>query len=306
MRIGLLGTGQHYVQAAQVLEDLEIVHRPVASGDDNAQHALQSLLDEQLDGLIVGAQVGPYVQVIQQAIEPMPHILWDVPPTVTAEEIQTLCQVGQRENSFVQPALAYRYLPVLKSLKQMLQEDRLGQILSIKISYPAKRPPTEPEVDVVAVRGLACIDLLRWLTGDEIRQVYLAMATSQADMQVFDLALLSVTLNRGAYAVLDIGWSLPAVYPASERLKLEIVGQTGNIRVDAFHQNLSLYHSRVEWASWGSDPTVELLRAFRECILSGQAPEVDCQQAYQAYQVIRAAYLSARKGVPVTTGLSRY
>ncbi len=262
---------------------------------------VRALLAERLDAGLVCADTTSRPALIQMAAGAVPHLLCDVPLAPTMEAAAAALATYEAEDGMLQPALYLRFAPVLHTLKQVLDERRLGRILSVKVIYHGKRSANLPDTDVLLGRGLHIVDALRWLLKDEITEVYAQAGTALfgGDPGQQDGGLLSLTMAGGAYATADVSLALPEAYPARETLKFEIIGDAGSIRVDAFRQHVDLHTTSTRWVNWGSDPQIEMLRAFLEDAAASRPPSVTGQDALRAQAAIMAALQSCSSGAPV-------
>lgn len=263
------------------------------------------IVNQGVDAVIVGAEPADRPALIRLAAGTTPCLLCDIPFAPTLEETRAALAACETHGTMVQPTLYLRYAPVMRTLRQVLDERRLGQVLSVKITYHGKRsmdlPEPEPSASAIFYRGPHIIDLLCWLLNTEITEVYAqtGMALLGNNPGIEDAGMLSLSLANGAYATADVSWALPEAYPAPENLKLEIIGDAGSIRVDAFRQHVDLHTTSTRWVNWGTDPLAEMLRQFLDIVAAGRFPELDGQMALRAQVIVMAAQRSSVTGTPV-------
>jgi predicted dehydrogenase len=249
MRVTLLGQShpqaQPYLRALQALPEIEVASTPP------------------FDAAIVCAP-----ELIEQAAAPV--ILCEIPFAPTTAQSEKMVAACRARGATLYPALSLRFLPVFKSLKQMIVKNELGQSLSMKVKYETRKLPDDAANPLIA-HIMQAVDLLRWLLDTEITDLYSEAGSGllhpgHADA---DAVILSVMLANGTYATLDVSLSLPPAYPAPEDLTLEIIGTGGWARVDAYRQKIDTYASdSVRWANWGSDRVTELLRELVDLTLA--------------------------------------
>ena len=122
-----------------------------------------------------------------------------------------------------------------------------------------------------------------------------------------DAGMLSFKLDTGAYGTLDTSWSRPRSYPTWGDVKIEVLGERGIARVDAFSQNLAIYSDqtgKAEWVHWGSDADLGLVHDFVNMIATGREPFITGYDGLKALEVALAAYDSAERGEPVVLPLA--
>lgn len=316
MRVGILGLAHprvyDYLKHLRTLADVEVIGvwdqdgaraRQVAAGFEVAVHtAPETLLGQQPDGAIVCAPPAARHALVAQAAEAASWLMCEVPLGATLADARAMAEACESRGAKLLPAFTLRFAPALLALKQWLDEGKLGQLLSVKLAHPGKRPAGGAATGgAVFQRAPHALDLMRWLLATEVAEVYAEIGKGllHAGMDSDDVGLLSVALANGVYATLDVSWSLPPTYPTHESLGMEIIGDAGSVRLDAFRQNIDLYADDVAWVNWGSDAARELLRHYISCMAEGQPPAAGAQDAIRAQEIVQAAYQSASVGAPV-------
>ena len=217
-----------------------------------------------LDAVVVCGATQQRPALIQQAAALTGHILCPVPFGPTVADAEQCVRGAAEKGVHLHPALTLRYVPVLQSLRSMIEQGTLGQLLSLKLQHQA-RSMAIPGRELLQQNLLHAVDLVRWLCATDIVETYAEVGTGlvQADASVVDVAVLSVVLANGAYATLDTSLSLPGSFPAPEELQIEVIGTGGWVRVDAYRQRIDTYAAAdVTWAEWGSRPVTALVEAF--------------------------------------------
>lgn len=138
-------------------------------------------------------------------------------------------------------------------------------------------------------RTLPAIDLLRWLFNTDFVEIQAEIGKGLLHPDTDDISVLSLALTNGAYATLEVSWSLPASYPLRENLRMEMLGDAGSIKVDAFHQSIDGYAAGVTRIYWGSHPLDELVRHFMDCISSKCIPLISANDALRAHEIAQLA-----------------
>jgi UDP-N-acetylglucosamine 3-dehydrogenase len=278
MRIALLGTShphtREYLRTLTALSAVEVV----GLFDENdapgctlaAEFAVPHLTDAQAlpatapDAVIVGGTLNRRPALIEQALTMAGSLLCELPLAPTPDGVNETMQLCQARGATLTPALSLRLLSVFRSLKQILEKNELGQVVSARLEYQIRKP-TDAGRDLMLENIAQTIDLLCWLFGVDIAELYAETGRGllHSDKKVDDAALLSVALSNRIYATLDVSMALPPGYPAPEDLKLEVIGTEGTARVDAYRQKIDTYTDTGSIsASWGSSRFAELLDGF--------------------------------------------
>ena len=274
----------------------------------------EGLLDEKLDGVVICAENVAHRPLTELAAPRTPHILCEKPIATTLADAQAMIDVCAAHGTKLQIAFPVRFSPPVQRLKALLDEGTLGRIYSVKTTNHGRMPggwfmdPALAGGGAVIDHTVHVIDLLRWFWNTEVTEVYAEVGYSllHPNLGIDDAGLLSFQLAMGAYGTLDTSWSRPESYPTWGDVKLEVLGERGIARVDAFNQNLAVYSDEVgkgEWISWGSNIDLGLIQDFVDMIVTGREPFITGTDGLKALEVALAAYRSADRGEPVSLPL---
>lgn len=174
--------------------------------------------------------------------------------------------------------------------------------------------------------GCHYIDLMRYITQDEIVSVQAETATrSGEDIEVEDVAVLSMRLKSGAVASLHVGYLLALSgggyqNPAGYDTYIGINGQLGRVhwsapgaptelRVETVHPD---WAGAPQWSShyvagaspaYGGKSGEAFMRRFLESAQFGTPAWTSGEDALQVARVVDAAYESSRTGQRITIDL---
>ncbi len=272
--------------------------------------ALNTLLDSQLDGLVICSANAHHRRQVEAAAGTVPHILCEKPIATTEQDARAMIEICQRTGTKLQIAFPVRFAPAVRQAREMLQEERLGQVYSASCTNHGSMPgswfvdPTQSGGGAVLDHTVHVIDLLRWFWHTEVTEVYAEIGQSllHAGLGIDDTGLLSFQLANGIYGTLDTSWSRPPGYYTWGNVTMELVGAEGVLSVDAFRQHLTLTRSalgRTRWQPWGTSPDQGLMDDFIDMMRTGRAPSITGNDGLKALQVALAAYESVRTGLPV-------
>jgi predicted dehydrogenase len=147
------------------------------------------------------------------------------------------------------------------------------------------------------------VDLVRWLTGERVAEVYAETASRLHDIEVEDVNVLSMELEDGTQFTLDGSWSRPDGFRTWGDATLELLGEEGRVSVDCFDQTLTRTRDGADPATdlvfWGTDADRGLLLDFLDAARADRPPETTVAEGRDAVAVVEAAYESAERGEPV-------
>lgn len=320
--IGLLSvTHLHADSYAKCLNEIDSVNFLGSAGSENARHNVTEKADEygteactpddllaHADGVIVCAANADHRHWVERAAEAGVDVLCEKPFAPSVDDAQAMIDACTDAGVHLGVAMPLRFSQPVRNAKSALANDALGDVRFLSGTNRGRMPggwfvdPAKSGGGAVMDHTVHIVDVVRWLTGNEVREVYAEIDTRFHDIPVEDVNLLSMELTDGTQFVLDGSWSKPDEWDTWGDATLRIVGTEGVISVDCFDQTIK--HTRVESGIqslfWGSNPDKGLIRDFVEAVANDRPPLTTGTDGVDAVAVIEAAYRSAEQGVPVT------
>ncbi len=329
IRIGILSFAHMHAHSyASCLKRMEAVELVGIADDDVARGAemagqfetrlfpnAEALLETGLDGVLVCSENAAHRLLVELAAPHVPYILCEKPIATTLADAQAMLDTCAAHGAHLGIAFPVRFAPAVQELRAWIAEERLGRIFAVQATNQGQMPdgwfvqPERAGGGAVMDHTVHVMDLLRWFWNAEVVSVYaeIGWGLLHPGLAIDDVGLLSFRLSNGIYGTLDTSWSRPQSFPSWGNVRLEVVGECGTARLDAFSQNLTLYDdgaARMKWVPWGSDMDMGLMRDFVGAIEEGRAPCASGWDGLKALEVALAAYQSARRGAPVALPLS--
>jgi len=167
--------------------------------------------------------------------------------------------------------------------------------------------------------GVHWIDLFRWLLQDEVQEATGMVSHLQHGLDVEDNSFALLRFCGGATATLDIGYSVPAEYPAGRDLFIGIRGTRGALSwspawggtadevfvcsdgsdfADGPVRTFQIGSRAVP--GYGGISGLAFLRETVEAMVAGRPPEITGVDGLRALEVVEAVYESAATGRTVT------
>lgn len=323
-RIGILSFAHmhaySYADALTKIDGVDLVgvwNEDGVRGEEYARHFKtrfyqdnQALLQEGLDGVLICSDNVSHRGLTELAARHTRHILCEKPISTTLEDARAMIEACEASGTKLQIAFPVRFAPPVISLKQLMEQQALGRIYSLKTTNHGSMPggwfvdPARSGGGAVIDHTVHVIDLLRWFFGAEVTEVYaeIGYGLLHPDQTIDDAGILSFSMSNGAYGTLDTSWSRPAAFPTWGDVTIEVVGERGWIRLDAFKQQFAVYSnqaSKAQWVGWGSNMDLGLIRDFVGMIREGREPSITGYDGLKALEVALAAYRSSETGAPV-------
>lgn len=283
--------------------------REFASDHDVDFLEADSLL-ETVDAAIICSTNADHRTWAERAAEAGVHVLSEKPlapePAVARDIVDTCAEADVH----LGVAMPLRFSLPARKAKDTLEEGALGSLQMISGTNRGKMPGSwfvDPDASgggAVMDHTVHIVDLVHWLTGERVAEVYAEVGSHFHDLSVEDVNLLSMTLTDGTQFSLDGSWSRPDSWDFWGDATVSLVGTDATVDIDCFAQKAKLTDdtedgSGVQSLYWGDDPNGGLVADFVDAVRNDRQPEITGREGVDAVAVVEAAYESAERGEPV-------
>jgi UDP-N-acetylglucosamine 3-dehydrogenase len=322
VRIGIMSVAHMhahaYASAINEIPEAELVgiadHDAARTADAAKQHntrafaGYEELLGAGLNAVVVASENVHHRRLTEMAANAGLHVLCEKPLATSPEDGDAVIAVCRNAGVQLMTAFPCRFSPAMVRLKEAVDEGRIGKVLAMRGTNRG-RCPYDWFVDPKLSGGGAVIDhtvhvtdLMRWVLGKEVTEVYAEIDNRMNHQQFDDVGFLTMEFEGGVFATLDTSWSRPKSFPTWGDVTLAVVGEKGTLSLDMFAQNLTLYSDRTggaSWVPWGSNIDLLMMQAFVKSVADGARVPVTGEDGLRAAEVALAAYASAKAGKPV-------
>ena len=286
--------------------------------DAHLFESYDALLAEQPDGVVVCSENARHRPLVEQAAAAGVHVLSEKPLATTIYDAQAMICACEEAGVRLMTAFPMRFSAPVRAVKTMIDDHQLGHVYGCSATNQGQLPllhtayPRGWFIDRTLAGGGAAADhtvhvadLLRWLLGSEVTEVYADLHDIFYHDQVDGVetgGLVMLTFANGAFASIDCSWSKPPNYPTWGGLTMELVGEKGMVSVDGFKQISTVYNAerpRPYWTYWGSDANQSMIDEFAAAIREQRDPAVTGHDGFKAVEIVDAVYRSASSGHPV-------
>ncbi|MCL6625266.1 Gfo/Idh/MocA family protein [Alicyclobacillus shizuokensis] len=274
----------------------------------------QAVLNQpDVEAVVICSENARHAEMVVAAAEAGKHVLCEKPIATSMEDGRRMVAACNEASVKFQIAFPIRFSTPVQRVKHQVDQGKLGQLMAINGTNRGQNPggwfvdPALSGGGAVLDHTVHVIDIMRWYTGSEVREVYAEVGTRFSARSVDDCGLLTMSFENGVIAAHDPSWSRPKTFPTWGDVTLRLIGTAGALTVDALAQNLVRYDDEagtVKHIMWGDDPDEQMLNSFIESIYNDAAPLVTGEDGLKATEVALAAYESARTGRPVKLPLS--
>ncbi|GAB6928675.1 Gfo/Idh/MocA family oxidoreductase [Paenibacillus sp. JCM 10914] len=262
-----------------------------------------ALLSEPLDAVVICSENARHAEITKRAAQAGKHILCEKPLGLTESEMLEMIQACKDHGVQLMTAFPCRYITSVQQAKQAIDAGAIGDILAMKGTNRGTMPGgwfidrEQSGGGAVLDHTVHVMDLMHWLTGSKVEEVYAHAETLYHDTDIDDAGMVHVRFANGVVGVLDPSWSRNRNFPTWGDVTLEIVGTKGVLNIDSFAQKNDVFSDvagkAAAWSFWGDDMDGGLVNSFVNSIRDGKPVEITGEDGYNSARVAIAAYESA-------------
>ncbi len=255
-----------------------------------------------------------HLEAAQQVISRGIHLLVEKPIAFSRKEGQEIIDAAHRVGVKLMVGHIERFNPAVQLLKSHLMEKKLGQIFQIAARRQGPFPARIRDVGVVVDLAVHDLDVMRFVTGEDISRVY-AETEYQIRTDHEDLFAGLVRLTNGIVGTLSINWLTP-----TKIRELSVIGDLGMYYVNYLTQDLFFYEnpeaSGPEWDTFRvlrgvsegrmvrhvvrkKEPLLAEIESFIHSVVTDSDVAVSGQDGLTALSVAKALVESGRNNQPV-------
>ncbi|MGQ0810903.1 MAG: Gfo/Idh/MocA family protein [Nitrospiraceae bacterium] len=311
--VGLIGLGRHGIRYARhLLNDVpeaELVavcrrHAELGLGI-TAVHPVACYADyrdliraPEVEALVVATPPSLAHSICLAAVKAHKPILMEKPLALTASEAREMVQAASKEAVPLMTAQTLRFDPTVLALKAAVGTVAPRRSLAIthrieRRSLAGQDPHEWKGRGVLMEVGIHSLDLIRFLTGDEITEVCCRLdPSSSAEPEM--RAVITLRTTGGMTCLLDISRE------TAERMsRLEWMGDGGQLVADWCARTLSQttgHDGLKQWTLEAQPTLVPALRAFLDAVRDGRPMPITGHDGQRAVEIAEACYRSAAIG----------
>lgn len=268
--IGVGAMGRNHARLLGGMEGVELVG--VADADLASAEAITSryggapfadpeaLLDRlRPEVVIIAVPTVDHLQVALQAIDRRIHLLVEKPLAFDVPEGEKIIAAAEQAGVVLMVGHIERFNPAVIALKEKIAAGELGRLFQLDARRQGPFPARIKDVGVVIDLAVHDLDIMRYVSGEEIVRVY-AETERRIHSSREDLLTGLVRLSDGAIGTLTTNWLTP-----TKIRELYVTGEHGMFRVDYLTQDLYFYENAVaDRSDWD---TIQVLRGVSEGIM---------------------------------------
>lgn len=320
--IGVGAMGQHHARIYNQMPDTELVgvadmNEELGEQIARLYHTVaysdyrQLLNTAKLDLVTIAVPTKYHYQVALDALAAGCHVLLEKPIAATEEEAQELNERASMLGRKLMVGHIVRFDPAVQALKARLQAGELGRIFQVRCRRLGPFPTRIQDVGVVIDLATHDLDMIRYITGQEVVRVY-AETEQRIHSAHEDILIGTVRLTDGTIGVLDINWLTP-----TKIRELTVTGERGMFLVDHLTQDLFFFENAETYdEQWSAisllrgvsegrmiryplrkyEPLKAELEGFIQAVVENKPTPVNGADGLMALRLARALVQSGREG----------
>lgn len=317
IKLGILSTAHNHSDAyAEALKALEIADLVAVADEDEErgrkfaeQHDIEygsrAEILEQIDAGIVTAANANHLEWTEAAAKAGVHVLCEKPLATTEDNARAMVRVCESSGVILGVAMPVRFSEPARLAKTAVENGEIGELQAIigtnilmqKTGGDWMTDPERSGGGAIMDHTVHIIDLARWITGQEVANVYAESGTRFTNIPVEDIVVLSMAMQDGTPLTHDGSWRQPKSWDFWGDVTMRLIGTKGVLEIDCFDQTLTQttdigQDPGIDSVYWGTDMNKELLRDFVTAVSAGEQPEISGQEGVREVQIVEAVYES--------------
>jgi len=326
MRIGLIGVGRIGAFHASTLRRLPQVDSLIVTDADlgrargvasqlgiTVAESVTGLLGAGIDALVIASATGSHPELIKRGVHAGLPVFCEKPVAADVEGTLDVIKSVSGSAAEVQIGFQRRFDAGFRAAREAAQSGSLGWLHTIRSTTFDAAPPPAGYIPgsggIFRDCGVHDFDVIRWVTSQEVRQVYAVGANRGEDFfraaGDVDTACATLSLDDGTLAVVSCARYNAAGYD----VRLEVLGSAGSLCA-GLDGRMPL-RSAEPGESFPSGPAYRQfterfrdaysaeLTAFTEVAAGRMASPCTLEDALEAFYVAEACELSRQRNGPV-------
>lgn len=290
----------------------------------------KEMLEKEKPELVsIATESGIHAEIALHCIEKGVHVIIEKPMAMSMDDANQIIQRSEEKNVKVSACHQNRFNVAVQELRKAVEAGRFGRLShgSIHVRWNRNKGYYEqaPWRGTWAQDGGALmnqcihgIDLLRWMMGNEVEEVYGATRQQFHNyLEAEDIGMAVVKFKNGAIGTIE---GTTNVYPQNLEETLFLFGESGTAKIGGTStNNIDVWNFADETAEDAKNKGLEeatsnvygnghtsLFADMMDAIANDRKPYVDAVAGRNALEMILAIYKSQKTGQPVKLPLSEF
>ena len=290
----------------------------------------KQMIDEnKLDLISIATESGVHAEIALYCIEKNINIIIEKPIAMSIKDADEIIYLADKKNVKVAACHQNRFNLAVQEMRNALEQGRFGKIShgSINVRWnrnksyydqAAWRGKWESDGGALMNQCIHGIDLLRWMLGDDIEEIYgVTRQQFHSYMEAEDVGLAVLKFKNGAIGSVE---GTVNVYPKNLEETLYLFGENGTVKLGGAATNNIDVWDFVDSSEKDSDNRgltetacnvygnghTSLFKDMISAIEENRQPYVNAVDGRNALEVVLAIYKSQKTGMPVKLPLKEF
>jgi len=287
------------------------------------------IAENKIDLISIATESGIHAEIALYCIDNGINVIIEKPMAMNMEDANEIIRKSNEKNVKVSACHQNRFNVAIQELRKAVEKERFGKLSHGSIHVRWNRD--EGYYNQASWRGTwaqdgGClmnqcihgIDLLRWMFGDEVEEVYGSTRQHFHDyLEAEDVGMAVVKFKNGAIATIE---GTTNVYPSNLEETLYIFGENGTVKIGGKStNNIDVWDFKDETKEDEKNKTLEeetsnvygnghtlLFKDMMDAINKDRKPYIDAVAGKNALEMILSIYKSQKTGKPVKLPLEKF
>ena len=277
----------------------------------------------------IATESGLHAEIALYCIEKGANLIIEKPMAMSIEDANKIIDLAEKKNVKVSACHQNRFNVAIQKLRKAVESGRFGKLShgSIHVRWNRNagyyeqapwRGTWEQDGGALMNQCIHGIDLLRWMMGDEIEEIYGATRQQFHDyLEAEDVGMAVIKFKNGAIGTIE---GTTNVFPKNLEETLYIFGENGTVKIGGTStNNIDVWDFAVETEEDQENKGLEeetsnvygnghtsLFADVMDAIENDRKPYVDAVAGRNALEVVLSIYKSQKTAAPVKFPLTEF
>lgn len=290
----------------------------------------KKMVDELKPDLVsIATESGIHAEIALHCIDKGVNLIIEKPMAMSIEDANKIINLAEEKNVKVSACHQNRFNVAIQKLRKAVESGRFGKLSHCSIhvrwnrnaGYYEQAPwrgTWEQDGGALMNQCIHGIDLLRWMMGDEIEEIYGATRQQFHDyLEAEDVGMAVIKFKNGAIGTIE---GTTNVFPKNLEETLYIFGENGTVKIGGTStNNIDVWDFAVETEEDQQNKGLEeetsnvygnghtsLFADVMDAIENDRKPYVDAVAGRNALEVVLSIYKSQKTAMPVKLPLTDF
>jgi UDP-N-acetyl-2-amino-2-deoxyglucuronate dehydrogenase len=285
--------------------------------------------EEKLDLIAIATESGSHADIAKFCIKNKINVIIEKPIALSLNDVDEIIVLAKKNDVIVSPCHQNRFNKSIQKIREAVDEKRFGKLFhgtahirwNRNQDYYTQAPwrgTWNHDGGALMTQCIHNIDLLRWMMGDDIDEVFAYSANlNHPFIEVEDLGIALIKFRNGSYGIVE---GTTNVFPKNLEETLYIFGEKGTVKAGGksvntieewiFGDNLD-NSEEVKLKFCENPPNVygyghtPLYKDVIDSIKEKRLPYITVHDGRRALEIILAIYKSSYEGKPIKFPLNQ-